>query len=415
MEASGYVPRGGTAVPPSALALSFVESSSPAEDDLLPGLCLLVQLWLGQVRTAPRRTSSPPAAAAPAAAAAAALPPAPGRLPTACPPPAHRLPTACPPPPQVAFPLFRNTAEAPPSPSLVPYFEDTRVEALLELYEQGGGDRLAAAQSLGSAFGKLRAALEELPLQAAAAPRGDASRLLLSLGAGAALLAALALALGRRGGVHAAAQQQQQPPPPVRVSAAAGGGGRLVSPQPQLRAPAAEALVRRWHDAKAAALGPSYDTGRLRSALAEPLLGQTLAKVSRPASLPASPPRHSPPPVLPAAGRGKHTHPPASRPRAARCGPPQVRRFREQGWFMRYKVARLKVSSVDESQLGSTGAAVVVATVEESASMFGVDGRQEDGYSSVFDTEYRVVRGADGGWVISQLKVLGREPSVRHV
>ncbi len=81
---------------------------------------------------------------------------------------------------------------------------------------------------------------------------------------------------------------------------------------------------------------------------------------------------------------------------------------------MRYKVARLKVTSVDDSQLAGSGYASVVVTIEESATMYGVDGRQADGYSSVYDTEYKLVRAYDGGWLISQLKVLGREPSMRH-
>jgi hypothetical protein len=274
LEASGYVPRGGTTVPAPAQALSFVESSSPAEDDLLPGLCLFVQLWLSQVR---------PSGAHPAAAAARAAcqhprhPPRPQSPARRVPARAHLQPLPAPPCPQVAFPLFRDTADAPPSPSLVPYFEDTRVEALLELYEQGGGDRLAAQQSFNSAFDKLQRALESVPLPAAAAPQGDARKALLALGAGAALLAGVALALGRRGGPQAA----QQPLPPVHVSSAAGGSGRLVSPQTQLRAPAAEALIKRWQEAKATALGPNYDSGRLRNVLAEPLLGQTLAKVGR--------------------------------------------------------------------------------------------------------------------------------------
>lgn len=53
---------------------------------------------------------------------------------------------------------------------------------------------------------------------------------------------------------------------------------------------------------------------------------------------------------------------------------------------------------------------IVLATLEESASLFGVDGRQADAYQSVYDTEYKMIKCADGAWKIAESKVIGQEP-----
>lgn len=81
--------------------------------------------------------------------------------------------TASPPPlcvgAQVAFQLFADASTTPPSASLSKYFDDTRVEALIEVYDEKGA---ATAGPAGRAVETMAAALQDAQsaLSAAAAP-----------------------------------------------------------------------------------------------------------------------------------------------------------------------------------------------------------------------------------------------------
>jgi hypothetical protein len=261
--------------------------------------------------------------------------------------------------------MYRNTAEQAPSASLMPYFEDSRVQSLLTAYE-GSTDAAAVRESIDQALSQIQQALASVPVPKRVAAAPSATTKMVLLGFGAALLAGLAMAVGSR---MRGDGPEQQAAGQAAMSASR-SSSRASSPGKQLKASTAESVIRRWLDAKSAALGPNHDTGMLSSVVADPLKAQTLA---------------------------------------------ETKRFKQGGWFMRYKVARLKVTEVDDSTLSSSGGyATVVSTIEESANMYGVDGRLADGYSSMYDTEYRFVRGNDGGWMISGRKVLGREPSIKH-
>lgn len=79
----------------------------------------------------------------------------------------------------------------------------------------------------------------------------------------------------------------------------------------------------------------------------------------------------------------------------------------------RYKLWSSSVYKLQPAKgAGAKGADAVTAfvTLEESASLFGVDGRQADAYQSVYDTEYRIVKCEDGAWRIAEAKVIGKEP-----
>lgn len=198
--------------------------------------------------------------------------------------------------------------------------------------------------------------------------------------AGALLLAIAALGLTRPG---RAALSALPPAVSAAVLRVTDGGGRAAAPQPlraeRLDERGAAALVRAWQAAKYAAMGPAYDGGGLPAVLAEPLLSQFAAKAGR---------------------------------------------FKEQGWFIRYKLWSSTVYRLTPGAAGRGGAAkgaaaaaaaapstyTVLATLEESASLYGVDGRQADSYQSVYDTEYVMGRCADGAWRISEARVIGREP-----
>ncbi|KIY93921.1 hypothetical protein MNEG_14042 [Monoraphidium neglectum] len=85
----------------------------------------------------------------------------------------------------------------------------------------------------------------------------------------------------------------------------------------------------------------------------------------------------------------------------------QCDQYASRGWFQRFKLGGLRVSRVHPE---GPGAARVEASLRESSSMFGVDGRRAESVASEYDVEYRVAAGADGRWRVTSSKVLGKEP-----
>lgn len=69
----------------------------------------------------------------------------------------------------------------------------------------------------------------------------------------------------------------------------------------------------------------------------------------------------------------------------------------------------MQVTSVDTSGLSkSGGAAIVVASLEESAQLYDRDGQQADSYSrSTYEAQYSMVQLRDGSWRLSKVVVLG--------
>eukprot|EP00798_Chlamydomonas_sp_ICE-L_P014103 gene14103-20060_t len=129
----------------------------------------------------------------------------------------------------------------------------------------------------------------------------------------------------------------------------------------------AENLIKSWQAAKQTSMGPTFESRSLMDVLSEPVLSETLKKGAD---------------------------------------------FKQQGYFMRYTLWKCKVLSLDESRLSANGNGHVnvVAELDESAALYGVDGRQEDGYRSSYDAQYKIVKSKDGSWRISQVTVLGQEP-----
>ncbi|KAF5834804.1 hypothetical protein DUNSADRAFT_8388 [Dunaliella salina] len=248
----------------SSQAFTFVADHTPAnEEGLLTGLCLYTELWLAKV----------------------------------------------------AVLLFRDTVESVHNTSLVPYFADARVEAIISVY-----DEKAEVDST---------------------PKGLPAQALQHLGAA----------------------NRQSP------SLASTSGSRLAAAQDDatnsdMGIKKAGQVVRAWQEAKQAALGRSHDVSQLPNVLAEPMLGETWRKAAT---------------------------------------------FREQGWFMRYKLHRLKVTEVDTKATGKRPNVTVLASLDESASLCGMDGQQADGYRSSYDAQYRMVQGKDGLWRVASVEVLGEE------
>ena len=83
--------------------------------------------------------------------------------------------------------------------------------------------------------------------------------------------------------------------------------------------------------------------------------------------------------------------------------------FKGKGWWMDYNLAKCHIQVPHSAGGGggaATGAAVVVtATFEESASLYGKDGRAADYYQSSHRAEYHVVRGEGGAWRITKIVV----------
>ncbi|GBF92621.1 hypothetical protein Rsub_05235 [Raphidocelis subcapitata] len=146
------------------------------------------------------------------------------------------------------------------------------------------------------------------------------------------------------------------------LSAARAGGAAAASASAGLNSAAAARLVRGYQEARWAALGPDWDA----SALAAVADGQALAHLRS-----------------------------------------QSDQFSSRGWFQRFRLHGLSVNGVHPA---GPGAARVEATLRESSSMYGVDGRRADSVTSEYDVVYRVRAGSDGRWRVTNFKVLGREP-----
>ena len=156
----------------------------------------------------------------------------------------------------------------------------------------------------------------------------------------------------------ASAQAGRALPPPSPVCVRVVGGpaaGRVLELTPRQ----AEALLRRWHDARAAALGPRYDAAALGPCAADPLLSAVAQRADR---------------------------------------------LEAEGWYLRLRAtAPPRVTRLE----AAGGAVLAQADVREAAALFsaGADGRRADGYSGAFSCEYRLVLCEDGAWRVADLTV----------
>ncbi|GLC38957.1 hypothetical protein PLESTF_000038000 [Pleodorina starrii] len=317
------------ALPASRDAHRFVVASSAGSDDgLLPGLCMLTERWLTQA----------------------------------------------------AFPFFRDTAgPSTPPVSLVKYFDDTRVETLLTVYDAKSGGQLA--ETLSEAFTSIKRGLRKaasaglLATSAAAGPAtgepgaavadpalAERQRLFRIIAGGAALLAAVGVGLltppgqrllGRGDGAQLATVRQHATLQPLTVAPENFDGA------------VAKALLERWQIAKALALGASHVTEQLDVLLAEPLLGETLDKVAT---------------------------------------------LRSHGAHMRFKLLRLEVFGVRRMALKTGPAVRISAVLEESADLHNdADGKPVNTCHRTYDAEYTVAQGKDGVWRMTGTSVVERE------
>eukprot|EP00803_Ostreobium_quekettii_P007509 evm.model.scf_1973.1 EVM.evm.TU.scf_1973.1 scf_1973:18423-26966(+) len=359
----GYSPSESAAVGAKALparneTLTFVRQHSPQGDtDLLPGLCLFAERWLSK-----------------------------------------------------AFLQFRDTSAQLPDASLVAYFKDNRSVGSLRGKKP---QRAAATQggSIGMLPSKANESIGSMPVPVAnrmqtdrrleaeqrwiaqgqgqvatihdAQTRGadadiyapPAETLLfddnkrrrlpvLAILSGGVALGAAIYSLSNRGLLDIVAGASALESPSYALTEEQ---KTTLSGQPldtPLESAQAEKLIKRWQYAKSLALGPRHDSRLLRTVLAEPMLGEWAN---------------------------------------------QVQDVSQQGWFWKYKLDGCRVSAVDTTHFrGGVGRLGVVATLKESASMYGADGRQADRYKSTYDVEYSVILGRDGQWKISRANVLSQ-------
>ncbi|KAL6765947.1 hypothetical protein V8C86DRAFT_2452334 [Haematococcus lacustris] len=332
---------------PSSQAFSWVRSHTPSgEDGLLTGLCAFTELWLGSA----------------------------------------------------ALPLFRDTAAASSSHSLTAYFDDARVEAFLSVLEEPQSSQTATAAAAAAAagltvsqapllFAQLRRALGSMQEGAAA----NLTSLATSAAAGLEVSGGLGQPGSNKGSVAAAAvgvlaigvlvllkaggpaRQQAQVSMVTTTSAAAtnqgGAKGGATASRPAAPAPtdltpkAVDQLVRSWQEVKQAALGASHDASALSSLLVDPLLGEMTARVAS---------------------------------------------FKADGWFMKYKLHKLKVLDIDTSHLSSSGGfATAAVQLDESATLCGQAGAPEEQYRSAYVAKYQVVKGKAGAWRIAKVIIEG--------
>ncbi|GAX79734.1 hypothetical protein CEUSTIGMA_g7175.t1 [Chlamydomonas eustigma] len=330
----------------------ITQQSPPGDDGLLPGLCLFTKKWLKQV----------------------------------------------------AFPLFIDTATLPPAISLNQYFDDTRVEALIavydektpqsdvsssssEMYREAGLQGGLVSQLLGTAQEGLHTAVSSVnKAMSQSSPQSILSSTLISPPSNKLKMIALAAGCGALGLMVVASltqsnQQGRAHPNSLSADSQANSmsrrnNGRVslsISPlqQDSLDKKGAERLIASWQVAKQACLGASYDI----SGLPVVLTGHALHEAEQ-----------------------------------------KVLEFREKGWSMQYKLSKCKVSDVDVSSLkasGEKGPVIVSATFDESASMHGRDGKAADSYRSSYEARYHMVKvkelGAKGGagWKIAKIVILG--------
>ncbi|KAK9845219.1 hypothetical protein WJX81_000406 [Elliptochloris bilobata] len=231
----------------------------------------------------------------------------------------------------VAFPRFRDTADPPPAASLTDYYEDKRVTTLL------GG---AALLAVGAALVSTRV-------------RGDA---------------------------RSAAFQEarsRQPVAAVEVPAPAQGRHRGSgstwrlpwqhewSAARQLHPRTAEAVIRKWQNAKAEALGPRHNIALLPQVAADPWLSRVIQDAAA---------------------------------------------AEEAGWFWHYRLDSLKVESIDASQLSPIGgSALVTARLREAGDLYAATGKRSEGhcYDNTYTVEYTLRRLPDAGWRIADALVTG--------
>ncbi|GFH19531.1 DUF4101 domain-containing protein, partial [Haematococcus lacustris] len=115
-------------------------------------------------------------------------------------------------------------------------------------------------------------------------------------------------------------------------------------------------------EVKQAALGASHDASALSSLLVDPLLGEMTARVAS---------------------------------------------FKADGWFMKYKLHKLKVLDIDTSHLSSSGGfAIAAVQLDESATLCGQAGAPEEQYRSAYVAKYQVVKGKAGAWRIAKKAIM---------
>ncbi|KAK9849132.1 hypothetical protein WJX84_011187 [Apatococcus fuscideae] len=360
-------PRGSrasaSALPPRHEALSFIRAHSDDPQDLLPGLCLFIEQWLAQV----------------------------------------------------AFKQFRDLNDNAPSSSLVEFFQDGRVTGYLQ--QHADSQKAAAAKPLsglqGAASGvasNLQRVFSQSPpnpfsSRSAASSQEVHGGLLTSEGkqSGASRLqsaarqpslriaAAALLALGLGSALLLRSRSSSQPTPRTSslpgvsspasqtssqrsAPAASAASATRVPPQqqqqqqqvqsaPQLSKRSAEAVIRGWQEAKAAALGPKHDTSRLVGVVAEPWLTVVTQEASA---------------------------------------------AQESGWFWEYDLKSVSVERISEGP--AAGQMRVRAKLKETGTLYAANGKRADehAYSNPYSVEYTLQQ-ADGSstWLLANALVLG--------
>ncbi|CAG9463505.1 unnamed protein product [Pedinophyceae sp. YPF-701] len=363
-------------LPAPQKALGFVRMNSPDAEDLLPGMCLLVESWLARL----------------------------------------------------CFPECRDTREDPPDPALVAYFGDSRVSHYLSVHDaahpralvrviEGVEDAGAAVRRVWRSVTGARGAVRDRARTRASAAgsrpgwtwarrvrrtsgprwrgrarRGAARRpwrrlrALAPVGkvaAAAGALAAAAAAVTAVGPSLGSQARERLVParayfaPDSSYSQRTGGGVYKVDAMEmpasdRLTAKDAERVVRRWQQVKQEIMGPGCRTEGLDSVVGDPLAGEWLER---------------------------------------------ARDAQRRGWFWKYSLESLRVLRVSpvgpsggagvvrHLGEGQAGAALVRCRVHERATLWGRDGTVEAQYSNPYEIEY-VVRPVRGIWKITESLIL---------
>eukprot|EP00879_Flechtneria_rotunda_P024534 GHRR01026012.1.p1 GENE.GHRR01026012.1~~GHRR01026012.1.p1 ORF type:complete len:294 (+),score=111.77 GHRR01026012.1:402-1283(+) len=179
----------------------------------------------------------------------------------------------------------------------------------------------------------------------------------------AAIAAAAALAAAITGAVVIRTRPTTEPQQQQYMAVVEGASAVVAKP---LGMSEALRLVKHFQQAKAAALGSDFDDPKLSSVC----VGQALSNFL---------------------GMSKD--------------------FAAQGWFRTANVYKVEVQRIEPRSSSGLHKAVIVR-VGETASTWGIDGRQGSSWSNEYDVEYDVVLCRDMQWRIQGVHVRGQEPGM---
>lgn len=285
---------------------------------------------------------------------------------------------------QAAFPLFPDTAISTKTPSLSGYFDDSKVEALISVYDESKSLLQSEAEAEG---GRISSRAARLASDLAAAASGVQSALLAKATSvtpggfeadgfkipevlyslvppikryGLAALGVLAAlgAIGASSSPTVPAQTKQQ----TNAAASVASRSHPSVEVAVMDRDSAQKLIKSWQNVKQSCLGPDHDVATLSSILT----GQALSEAKQ-----------------------------------------RAVGLRDKGYAMKYRLYKCEIKEIASSK---NGPLTLRALLDESASIIGKDGKATaDYHRSSYEATYQVVNVAKGGqaeqWRISKIVV----------